>query len=800
MGSVRWSAVATVSLLAIAAATAPSHARAGVKLGGKRIVVSNGISRAVVDEAPFRLLFRSRGRTVLRELRAQRSSTPTQFPSTDDPEPFALERHSDNAVYAPLTYEVGSEQHEQWQSGLWTGNTLFDRRSGTVNAARRVVSAKRLGDGVRLLVATSEAGRRLIVRIEPDRARGLRVRVRPSSRVGVISMGDSFAAVPGEGFHGFGGTHATTDKRGEKLYGDVVQENLGGAETLLPGLALFPLLVTQGTSHSIAELGGVPTPSELPGGFERYLFPNGMNAAYYPQAEFVSSRGYGFLLNQTLRPRWRMANDRSDAWQVQVSGGELDYTVFPARGRRGAIRHLTAVTGHHRLPPAWAEGPTLSRAVKSPALPGLPPPETPESYRAKIEQDLADISRYQLRLSAYAFEGWGRLDLGYVRSVIARLHAMGIRAILYVRAYVSDDALATQPPGDFEETKRLGLVATTASGAPYEFGGNGGSAATLLDFTKPATVTWWRRRLLRIVGLGADGFMQDFGEQVQDGMHFSDGSTGAAMHNRYPVLFHRVSRRILDRWAAKHPKRGPIWFFTRAGYSGRPGSAAYEMGNFPGDETVDWGAASGLRSLAPDMLNRAVGGAFGFTTDIGGYIDTLTGPPSEELYDRWTEWAALTPYFRVHNSSSTGVRMPWAYGDATLARWKAMAQLHQRALPLIRALWRKGRRTGMPVTRPLWLTAPEAPAFGRDQEWMLGANVLVAPVVAQGQTSRTVALPRGCWARQPDGPRFTGPGSATVPAPLGTPPYFFRCGTHPFKPLHPRKRGGTPKKPTQGST
>ncbi len=773
--------MASASLLAVAAVAAPATAGAAVKLSAKRIVVTNGAARAVVDRAPFRLAFRSRGHTVLRELRAPASTTPAALPSTDDPEPFTLERHPDNAVYAPLTYEVGTELHAQWESGLWNGNTLLDRRSGTVYGARRVISAKQRGKGVRLTLSTDEAGRRLIARIEPDRAGGIRVRVRPSSRAGVITLGDSFAAGSGESFHGFGGRHGTTDKRGEKLYGDVVQENLGGAETLEPGLALFPLLVGSGTSYSIADLGGIPSPAELPGGFERYLFPNGMNAAYYPQAEFLSSRGYGFLLNQNERSRWRMANDRPDAWQVQASSGRLDYTVFPAHSRRGAIRELTSVTGRHRLPPGWAEGPMLSRAVKSPALPGAPPAENADTYRAKIEQDLADIRRYDVHISAYGFEGWGMLDLGYVRSVIARLHAMGIRAVLYVRAYVSDDALATQPPGDFEETRRLGLVATTASGAPYEFGGNGGSPATLLDFTKPAAVAWWRRRLNLLTGLGADGFMQDFGEQVQDGMHFSDGSTGATMHNRYPVLYHRVSRRILDRWGAKHPKRGPIWFFTRAGYSGRPGSAAYEMGNFPGDETVDWGAASGLRSLAPDMLNRAVGGAFGYTTDIGGYIDTLSGPPSEELYDRWSEWAALTPYFRVHNSSSTGVRMPWAYGDATLARWKAMAALHERALPLMRRLWKKGRRTGMPVTRPLWLAAPEAPTAGRDQEWMLGADVLVAPVITKGDTSRSVALPRGCWLHEPTGQRFAGPGTVTVPAPLGSLPYFFRCGTHPFR-------------------
>ena len=58
----------------------------------------------------------------------------------------------------------------------------------------------------------------------------------------------------------------------------------------------------------------------------------------------------------------------------------------------------------------------------------------------------------------------------------------------------------------------------------------------------------------------------------------------------------------------------------------RPGAAAYESANFPGDESPDWTPASGIRSLAPDMLNRAVGGAFGFATDIGGYLDFLVPP------------------------------------------------------------------------------------------------------------------------------------------------------------------------------
>jgi alpha-D-xyloside xylohydrolase len=54
------------------------------------------------------------------------------------------------------------------------------------------------------------------------------------------------------------------------------------------------------------------------------------------------------------------------------------------------------------------------------------------------------------------------------------------------------------------------------------------------------------------------------------------------------------------------------------------------------------------------MLNRGVGGAWGFSTDIGGYL----GDTPKELFFRWSQWAALSPYFRLHNSSSNGTRQP----------------------------------------------------------------------------------------------------------------------------------------------
>jgi hypothetical protein len=89
---------------------------------------------------------------------------------------------------------------------------------------------------------------------------------------------------------------------------------------------------------------------------------------------------------------------------------------------------------------------------------------------------------------------------------------------------------------------------------------------------------------------------------------FADGSTGRSMHNRYLVLYMRATREAITAYERAHPGR-TLWFSNRAGFSGLPGSAAYERANFPGDEATDFGQAAGLASSTPDMLNRAIGGA-----------------------------------------------------------------------------------------------------------------------------------------------------------------------------------------------
>jgi hypothetical protein len=262
-----------VAVAALAWMLVPA-ARADITVSTDRVVVDTGRARAVVDRAPFRIAFQTgHRRTVLRE--TARPPRARRIPPTFDPEPFALERAPDHAVYEPLTFEVGREERAQWFGSYWAGDLLFARHRGTMHAARRVETARAEGAGVRLIVATTDPARDLVVRIRPDRsATSLRLTATPTSARGVIAMGDSFATGGDEAFRGFGGRHWGIDQRGHKLYGWIEQENVGGPATL-GATALLPGFVEQGTGRTLASLGSPDLAGDFSGGPAHYLFPGG---------------------------------------------------------------------------------------------------------------------------------------------------------------------------------------------------------------------------------------------------------------------------------------------------------------------------------------------------------------------------------------------------------------------------------------------------------------------------------------------------------------------------------------------
>jgi alpha-glucosidase (family GH31 glycosyl hydrolase) len=565
--------------------------------------------------------------------------------------------------------------------------------------------------------------------LEPDGSLSIKAGML-KGRAGSVFMG--FRTAGDEAFHGFGGRREGTDLRGSDIRSWVLD----------------------------------------------YRYPDPTTAYYAPIPGFLSSRGYGLLLRGDRISRWRMASDSPNAWRVSTPASGMKISLV-AGSKRKVLRSITSLTGRHRVPPNWSTGVTLSRTI---GIIG----DAGGKYQGRVESDLEKIAQADFPIASYAFEGWQALPMDFVRQTITDLKARGIRSILYLRSFVSNDVAGTEGPGTFDQAINQGLVATRANGEPFLLPSPfPGAQAAVIDFTDPKAVRWWRERVWALLDTGADGFMNDFGEQVEAGMKFHDGTPAGVMHNRYPALQAKVTRQAIDSWEKRNPGR-KAFFFQRAGFAGSLASQRWENAQFPADETVDWLPDAGLPSIIPDMLNRAILGAPGFSTDIGGYSQFRIGQPfmpvaSPELFTRWAQAGAFMPFFRVHNSGLSGAMMPWDYSEETQAVWKETVALHNRSRPLMRRLWRNFVKTGVPMVRPMYMAGgigPKDPS--NDDQWMVGENLLVAPVVTEGATSREVRLPAGCWKREGTGPALDGRATVTVDAPVNELPWFTRCGTSPL--------------------
>ena len=283
--------------------------QAGVRVSTERIVVTASGARATIDRSPLRLSFADgSGKRVLTQVPNARPG-PFVIPPSVEPEALGADIVDGPSLYSPLTFTVGARVGLEYPASLWVGNKLLGAEVGTQYSATDVTGVRRAGAGVVLTVATNDpSGRVLTVRVTPAGSGALRVSAHPTSATGVVAMSDSFTSAPGEAFHGFGGRHNAIDQRGEDFYNWVEQQNTGA-----------------GIAQPVADL--------LPGtGGKTYLFPNGPTGAFYVQSQFISSHGYGFLLDSDRLSGWRMASDRPDAWQVTADGAALDYIVAPGAG------------------------------------------------------------------------------------------------------------------------------------------------------------------------------------------------------------------------------------------------------------------------------------------------------------------------------------------------------------------------------------------------------------------------------------------------------------------------------------
>jgi alpha-glucosidase (family GH31 glycosyl hydrolase) len=338
--------------------------------------------------------------------------------------------------------------------------------------------------------------------------------------------------------------------------------------------------------------------------------------------------------------------------------------------------------------------------------------------------------------------------------MLAELQQLGFLATLWTSPFINTDSPA------YEELWEMDGLVTGPDGKPAHFTWWAGEAG-LLDVTSPAGEAWYAEKLGEMRDLGFVGFKFDGG----DGKYTPPFATA---HYHVPQRPQGYANRYLE-FIAKHfpdfSESRVAWTVQREGLITREGG-----------KDTRWGLDNGLHALITQGMTQAILGYPYLICDmVPGRVQTRFADaplPTDELFVRWTEASAFTPILQF----SYG---PWNYGADTLAAVRAYAHLHGALGDYLYACAQQAHRDGTPIVRPLFFhDLMDALAYTIDDQFLLGPDILVAPVVTEGATTRDVYLPQGTWRDLWTGQTHAGRATlAAHPAPCPGLPLFLREGS-----------------------
>lgn len=328
----------------------------------------------------------------------------------------------------------------------------------------------------------------------------------------------------------------------------------------------------------------------------------------------------------------------------------------------------------------------------------------------------------------------------------------------------------------YEEAKANGYCVKDKEGNDYQVTITTFPAA-MVDFTNPDAYEWYKGLIKdNMIGIGLSGWMADFGEYLPVDCVLHSGEDPYEMHNRWPAIWAKLNNEAI----AEAGKEGEVFFFTRAGHTE---TIKYSHLMWNGDQHVDWSLDDGIAAVVPATLSLAMSGYGMAHSDVGGYTTMKKRlARDKELLLRWEEMNAFSPLYRFHEGNQPVMNVQFDGDEELYNQLEKFTNTHVRLKGYIKELVDENVNKGTPVMRPLFYHYDEPRAYTESLEYLLGRDILVAPVIDKGAETKTVYLPEDEWVHLYSGKEFDG-GMVIVGAPIGEPPVFIRKGSARFEEL-----------------
>jgi alpha-glucosidase len=484
---------------------------------------------------------------------------------------------------------------------------------------------------------------------------------------------------------------------------------------------------------------------------------------YYVSIPFFYHRAYpsGTMAASFVDNGYRGSYDFSapHEYRIHFSGGQYTEYIFAGPGMPEILAAYTWLTGRTPPPPLWSLGYHQCRWFDYTQDAIVRIAERHRDNEIPCDALWLDIEY----MDGYRVFTWNTTAFPDPAGMLERLADMGFRVITII------DPGVKYEPGYwvFDQARERDVLCRTEGGNTY-IGQVWPGNTAFPDFVTEEARTWWGELNAAHVRSGLAGIWNDMNEPATgaippDAMRFGNGRyPHERYHNQYALLMAMGTTAGLRR--AMPDRR--TFVLSRAGFAGIQRYAA----NWMGDNLSRW---DHLWMSMPMAMGFGISGQAFVGADVGGF----QGHSNAELFLRWMQYGTLTPFCRNHSEIGNIDQYTWAFGEVVQDLVRAAIRLRYRLLPYLYAAFLRAAETGAPVQRPLIFDYQyDTTVCDIDDEYLLGPDLLVAPVVEAGATTRQVYLPAGTWYDWHTGERLNGNGFLIAATPMDHIPLFARGG------------------------
>ncbi|HFD2029191.1 TPA: TIM-barrel domain-containing protein [Clostridium perfringens] len=444
---------------------------------------------------------------------------------------------------------------------------------------------------------------------------------------------------------------------------------------------------------------------------------------------------YGIFFDNSFRSYFDMGKEMGDRIFFGAIGGQIQYYFIPGENIKEVVKNYTALTGRMEMPPLWSLGYQQCRFSY------FSQEEVRELVKTFEEKDIPlDVVYLDIDyMDGFRVMTFKTPNFHDAAGLISDLKEKGIRTITII-----DPGVKVDEEYDVFKRGKEGNHFTKKLDGEIFIGAVWPGDSAFPDFSNKDCREWWKSELKKFISEhGMDGIWNDMNEpcvfnndhktMLETCLHNSDNGVieHKEFHNRYGFEMSRCSKEAQEEL---HPnERG--FSMTRATYAGGQRYSSV----WTGDNMSLW---SQMRMSISMNANLGISGFSFVGNDVSGFgLDS-----NEELFIRWMEMGPFIPIFRNHSNMYTRRQEPWAFGSRAEKIAKKSIELRYELLPYIYDLYYISHKEGLPIFRPMIMEyEKDMNLLNMREQFMLGENMLVAPVLYEGERSKTVYLPKGSW-------------------------------------------------------